>query len=46
MKVSGQLHTRPLFRQGRAYTTHWREGWEGPGAGLDALKKKKLFCII
>jgi hypothetical protein len=46
MKVNGQLHapaTLPLGK--RVSVTHWIEGWVGPRAGLDAMKKRQILPL-
>jgi hypothetical protein len=45
MEVSGQFHIPGRFTPAeRTPITHWIEGWVGLKAGLDSVKKKKIFC--
>jgi hypothetical protein len=46
MEVSGQLQaTAALLPRKRAPNTHWRGGWVGPRAGLDAVDKRKNLAL-
>jgi len=35
----------PLYSNKKKPSTHWTEGWVGPRAGLDNLRKRKISCI-
>jgi hypothetical protein len=43
MEMSGQIHAPAAIPPGkRAPGTHWIGGWVGPGAGLDAVARRKI----
>jgi hypothetical protein len=39
----GSLTLRPLWLRGRASISNWRGDRSGPGTGLEALEKRKIF---